>query len=78
MDSNDLMHYLKGFVELVNEPPTRDQWAIVRAKVLEAYPAVDKPLPMHNPTHDFRPFLPPRPVVLDPSKLPPLGDCGCV
>lgn len=81
MNSNDLMYYLKGFVELTNEPPSRDQWAIIRAKVLEASPVepfiVDAP-PMHNPIHDFR-----HPV-LDRSKLPPAGpyaptsgDCGC-
>ena len=73
MNSNDLMYYLKGFVELTNEPPTRDQWAIVRAKVLEASPVepfiVDAP-PMHNPIHDF------RSPVLDKSRLPG-NDCGC-
>ena len=28
MNSNDLMYYLKGFVDLTNEPPSRDQWGI--------------------------------------------------
>ena len=73
MNSNDLMYYLKGFVDLTNEPPSRDQWGIIRAKVKEASPVepfvVDAP-PMHNPIHDFR--LP----VLDKSKLPG-NDCGC-
>lgn len=80
MNSNDLMYYLKGFVDLTNEPPSRDQWGIIRAKVKEASPVetfvVDAP-PMHNPIHDPRPFL-------DRSKLPPMGpfaptsgDCGC-
>ena len=54
------MYYLKGFVDLTNEPPSRDQWGIIRAKVKEASPVetfvVDAP-PMHNPIHDPRPFL---------------------
>ena len=70
MNSNDLMYYLKGFVELTNEPPTRDQWGIIRAKVKEASPVepfvVDAP-PMHNPT-TISSFL-------DKTKLPCLG-CG--
>ena len=75
MNSNDLMYYLKGFVDLTNEPPSRDQWGIIRAKVKEASPVetfvVDAP-PMHNPIHDPRPF-----TFIDRSKLPPVGDCGC-
>lgn len=59
MNSNDLMYYLKGFVDLTNEPPSRDQWGIIRAKVEEAFPVetfvVNAP-PMHNPIHDPRPF----------------------
>ena len=70
MNSNDLMYYLKGFVDLTNEPPSRDQWGIIRAKVKEASPVetfvVDAP-PMHNPIHDPRPF-----TFIDRSKLPPL------
>ena len=73
MNSNDLMYYLKGFVDLTNEPPSRDQWGIIRAKVREASPVetfvVGAP-PMHNPIHDFR--FP----VLDKSRLPG-SDCGC-
>ena len=38
MNSNDLMYYLKGFVDLTNEPPSRDQWGAIRAKVKEASP----------------------------------------
>lgn len=63
MNANDLMNYLRGFAELVNEPPTRDQWAIIRAKVLETSPVetfvVDAP-PMHNPLN-----------------LPMTKGCGC-
>ncbi len=70
MNSNDLMHYLKGFVDLTNEPPSRDQWGIIRAKVKEASPVetfvVGAP-PMHNPT-TISSFL-------DKTKLPCLG-CG--
>ena len=54
MNSNDLMYYLKGFVDLTNEPPSRDQWGVIRARVKEASPVetfvVDAP-PMHNPIH---------------------------
>ena len=70
MNSNDLMYYLKGFVDLTNEPPSRDQWGIIRAKVKEASPVepfiVGSP-PMHNPTT--------MPPFLDKEKLPCLG-CG--
>ena len=81
MNSNDLMYYLKGFVELTNEPPNRDQWGVIRAKVLSTSIVepfiVDAP-PMHNPTSmgDVRPFI-------DQTKLPPLkgflpnSNCGC-
>lgn len=75
MDANNLMFYLRGFVELTNEPPTKDQWAIIRAKVKESSPVdtfvVDYP-PMHNP-------IPGSPrAFLDRSKLPGGdGDCGC-
>lgn len=82
MNSNDLMYYLKGFVDLTNEPPSRGRSPTGRAKVKEASPVepfiVGSP-PMHNPIHDPRPF-----TFIDPSKLPPLGpfaptsgDCGC-
>lgn len=76
MNSNDLMYYLKGFVDLTNEPPSRDQWGIIRAKVKEAFPVetfvVDAP-PMHNPTNDPRP----RRSTDWPAFAPTKGDCGC-
>ena len=87
MNSNDLMYYLKGFVDLTNEPPSRDQWGIIRAKVKEASPVetfvVDAP-PMHNPINDPRLRRSADWPVLDHSKLPQAGpyaptsgDCGC-
>jgi hypothetical protein len=63
------MYYLKGFVDLTNEPPSRDQWGIIRAKVKEAFPVetfvVDAP-PMHNPIRADRSVF-----------TPTIGDCGC-
>jgi hypothetical protein len=70
------MYYLKGFVDLTNEPPSRDQWGIIRAKVKEAFPVetfvVDTP-PMHNPINDHRL----RRSTDWPVFAPTSGDCGC-
>lgn len=71
MTANELLHYMKGFAELVGEPPTRDQWGVIRQKILETSPEetfiVDSP-PMHNPISAS--------AVIDRAKLPKLN-CSC-
>lgn len=66
MNANELMFYMKGFVELVNEPPTRDQWGYVRARVKEAF-AVET-FVLNTPPAGIPPTIAP---VLNHTKLPP-------
>lgn len=70
MDANGLFYYLTGFFELVGENPTREQWGVIRAKVLSATPVAREPQ-LHNPNNAVPPFL-------DMRKLPQMpADCGC-
>ena len=70
MNSNELMFYLKGHFELSNEPPTREQWAKIRSRVLEAFPIQ---------TTESQVLLPGEPPPLPTWLLrpPKAGDCGC-
>ena len=70
MNSNELMYYFKGFFELSNEPPTREQWGKIRSHVLDAYPVVAQNAPQGSSAPPFPQFL------LDRAKLPGT-DCGC-
>lgn len=70
MDANDLMHYLKCYAELINSPPTPEQWGIMRAKIkgtVAVQQFFQSSLTMADPA---------RLPVLDKSKLP--GGCGCL
>lgn len=65
MDSNQLLHYLRGFFELVDEP-TPAQIRAIRNEVLRAQPVTAEIIPVE---------------VVDPIKRvtasrPMRGDCG--
>ena len=66
MDSNQLLHYLRGFFELVDEP-TPAQIRAIRNEVLRARPVTAELIPVE---------------VVDPIKRVSTsrskhGDCGC-
>lgn len=45
MDSNQLLHYMRGFFELVDEP-TPAQIRAIRNEVLRARPVIGEPFPV--------------------------------
>lgn len=56
LNSNELLRYLQGFVETQTEPvPTAQQWAIIRAKVLEGHPITGVLMPEMRNTIPGRP-----------------------
>ena len=66
MNANDLLHYLRGFFELVDEP-TPAQIRAIRNEVLRAQPVTAEIIPVE---------------VVDPikrvsSSRPMHSDCGC-
>lgn len=71
MDSNQLLHYLRGFFELVDEP-TPAQIRTIRNEVLRARPVIGEPFPVEVPPRQGYESDcgcgPPKPV-LDHSKL---------
>lgn len=81
MDSNALLHYLRGFFELVPEP-TADQIRGIRTQVLQATPVTPQliPVEVRNPMHmpggagdcgcHGKSTKPPPPPTLDRSRLP--------
>lgn len=85
MDANSLLHYLRGFFELVEEP-TPAQIRAIRNEVLRAQPVEAQLIPVEvvNPTHRVVssgsggcggdcgkpvPGVPRPPPYLDPSKF---------
>lgn len=52
MNANELLHYLRGFAELVDQP-TPAQWAALRNEILRASSVENQfiPVPMSNPTN---------------------------
>jgi len=66
MDANQLLHYLRGFFELV-ETPTPDQIRSIRNEILRAQPANTELIPVEvaNPIHH------------EDRRRPQSGDCGC-
>lgn len=85
MTPDQLAYYLRGFAETANEPPTREQWGVLRHTILAAT--------AEQPHAFFGGAMPPElaammgsgckacspkgfaptPPVLDESKLPPIG-----
>ena len=84
MTPENLAYYLRGFAETANEPPTREQWGVLRHTILAA---------TTEPPSDFiGGVMPPEiaalmnrgckgcspkgfaptPPILDESKLPPI------
>lgn len=58
MNANELLHYLRGFAELVDQP-TPAQWAALRNEILRASSVENQfiPVPMTSPA-DGRPYQP--------------------
>lgn len=72
MDANQLLHYLRGFFELVTDP-TPAQLTAIRNEVLRATTVDTSPMPRFPaPTGDCgcsgKGGRPPAPVI-DPSKI---------
>ena len=72
MNANDLLHYMRGFFELVPEP-TPAQLTAIRNEVLRATPVDTFPMPRGVPASDCgcsgKPNRPLPPPTIDPSKL---------
>lgn len=84
MDANQLLHYMRGFFELVDNP-TADQIRALRNEVLRAQPVSTEfvPIEVENPIRHVPTMrsqnggcgcsgfaAPPPAAYLDPSKLP--------
>lgn len=71
MDANQLLHYMRGFFELVDEP-TPAQIRAIRNEVLRARPVIGEPFPVEVPPKSAYSADcgcgPPKPV-LDTSKI---------
>ncbi len=61
MNANELLHYLRGFFELVGSPTQEQIWAI-RNEVLRAKPVEAELIPVE---------------VVNPMKRAGKSDCGC-
>ena len=72
MNANDLLHYMRGFFELVPEP-TPAQLTAIRNEVLRATTVDTFPMPRSMPTGDCgcsgKSNRPLPPTSIDPSKL---------
>lgn len=72
MNANDLLHYMRGFFELVPDPSPA-QLSAIRNEVLRATTVDMFPTPRNMPADDCgcsgKPNRPPPPPSIDPSKL---------
>ena len=84
MTPDQLAYYLRGFAETANEPPTREQWGVLRHTILaatteQAHVFFGGTMPpeiaalMGSGCKDCSPKgFAPTPPILDESKLPPI------
>lgn len=87
MTPDQLAYYLRGFAETASEPPTREQWGVLRHTILAATTEHAHVLFGGNIPPEIAALMnkgckscspkgfAPTPPVLDESKLPPIEGC---